>query len=83
MLEIWVAIIYIVFKLLPYAALLLFVIRLINFIVCEDAFESDDLKKKTIHSAFFVGGAVIVRGYCLRTIAALDLINNPDARRRT
>ncbi len=62
MLEIWVAfIIYIGFKLLPYAALLLFVIRLINFIVCEDAFESDCLKKKVIHSALFVGGAVIVR----------------------
>lgn len=62
MLEIWVAfIIYIGFKLLPYAALLLFVIRLINFIVCEDAFESDHLKKKVIHSAFFAGGAVIVR----------------------
>ncbi len=62
MFESWIGIIvYGGLKLLPYAASLLFIIRLIKFIACEDAFESDDLKKKVIHSAFFVGGAVIVR----------------------
>ena len=62
MVEILVAfIIYSGFKLLPYAALLLFIIRLIKFIICEDAFESYDLKKKLIHAAIFVAAAVIVR----------------------
>ena len=62
MAEIIVAIIIILgFKLLPYIALFLFIIRLMMFITCENEFESYDLKKKIIHAAIFVVVAVIVR----------------------
>lgn len=43
MLEILVAL---VIYYLPFGAIILFVIRLIQFIVCEDGFESEDLKKR-------------------------------------
>lgn len=56
-----VIIIFASIKLLPYAALFLFMIRLMMFITCEDEFESYDLKKKIIHAAIFVVVAVIVR----------------------
>lgn len=56
-----VVIIILSIKLLPYAALVLFIIRLMMFITCENEYEGYELKKKVIHSAIFIVIAVIVR----------------------
>lgn len=56
-----VVIIYYSIKLLPYAALFLFTIRLVMFITCENEYEGYELKKKVIHAAIFIVIAVIVR----------------------
>lgn len=62
MLELLVALV-IYFLLL--GAIVLFVVRLIQFIVCEDGFESENLKKKVMTPGI-AAGVLVILGFLLR-----------------